>query len=343
MSGTRPRERDRRPHAAAGPDEPPRHRRGGEPAVDRLDGVGGRRRLRRLDQPAQRRRIRQGEHGAGRRARPSRSTASTTPGTYYVVVRALDATGNASAPSNEAHGLPHLVDRLGEPPVAADDDVHVISAVNRTDNVYGQVWIDGVTSQPGPTPSLIAQLGFGPDGSNPAGNAAWQWVDAAFNTDAGNNDEFVASLLPETAGTFDYAYRYSVTGGRDWVYADLDGIGNGYSTGQAGSLTVTPSDDTTAPGRADRAPRVQSASPAGIELGLGCRRRRPEPVRLRGAPRRRVRRAVRADRRRRRRPTSPTRRSTRARRTGTSSARSTRRSTARPTRPPSRRRPSSGP
>ena len=28
--------------------------------------------------------------------------------------------------------------------------------------------------------------------------------------------------------TFDYAYRYSTTGGRDWVYADLDGIGNGY-------------------------------------------------------------------------------------------------------------------
>ena len=29
---------------------------------------------------------------------------------------------------------------------------HTISAVNRTDNVYGQVWIDGATSQPGPTP-----------------------------------------------------------------------------------------------------------------------------------------------------------------------------------------------
>ena len=56
-----------------------------------------------------------------------------------------------------------------------------------------------------------------------------RWVDASFNVDAGNNDEFVASLLPETAGTFDYAYRYSTTNGRDWTYADLDGIGNGYS------------------------------------------------------------------------------------------------------------------
>jgi len=185
--------------------------------------------------------------------------------TYFVIVRALDAAGNASAPSNEVSGLPHLVigwANLQWPPATS----HVVSAVNRTENIYGQVWIDGVTSQPGPTPSLIAQLGFGPDNSDPDGNAAWQWVDAAFNTDAGNNDEFVASLLPETTGTFDYAYRYSVTGGRDWVYADLDGIGNGYSTGQAGSLEVTLSSDTTAPSTPTGL-EIVSASPAGIELG----------------------------------------------------------------------------
>ena len=142
---------------------------------------------------------------------------------------------------------------------------HTVSAVDRTDNAYGQVWIDGVTSQPGATPGLIAQLGFGPDGSNPAGNAAWAWVEAAFNTDAGNNDEFVASLQPEAIGTYDYAYRYSVTDGRDWIYADLDGIGNGYSPDQAGSLTVLSSSDTSAPA-APTGLHVVSASPAGIEL-----------------------------------------------------------------------------
>ena len=51
-------------------------------------------------------------------------------------------------------------------------------------------------------------------------------MSATFNVQAGNNDEFVASLLPEAVGTYDYAYRYSTTEGRDWVYADLDGIGN---------------------------------------------------------------------------------------------------------------------
>ena len=34
---------------------------------------------------------------------------------------------------------------------------------------YGQVWIDGLTSLPGPTPGLRAQLGFGPDSTNPDG------------------------------------------------------------------------------------------------------------------------------------------------------------------------------
>ncbi|HWQ15163.1 MAG TPA: alpha-amylase family glycosyl hydrolase [Roseiflexaceae bacterium] len=184
--------------------------------------------------------------------------------TYYYVVTALDAAGNESDLSNEVSALPHLTigwANLQWPPTMT----HTISTIDRTDTVYGQVWIAGVTNQPGPTPSLRAQLGFGPDGSNPAGNAAWTWVDAAFNVDAGNNDEFQASLLPDAVGTYDYAYRYSTTGGRDWVYADLDGIGNGYSPAQAGSLTVNPSGDTTPPA-APASLRVVSASPDGVAL-----------------------------------------------------------------------------
>ena len=128
---------------------------------------------------------------------------------------------------------------------------HTISAVNRTETAYGQVWIDGVTNQPGPTDSLVAQLGFGPDGSDPAGNAAWTWVEATFNVDAGNNDEFRASMLPDAIGMFDYAYRYTVTNGRDWVYADLDGIQNGYSAAQAGSLVLASRHDGAWPSRPD--------------------------------------------------------------------------------------------
>jgi glycosidase len=185
--------------------------------------------------------------------------------TVYYVVRALDSAGNESLVSNEVSALPHLQigwANLQWPPSMN----HTISAVNRTDNVYGQIWIDGVTNQPGESPSVRAQLGMGPDGSNPAGNAAWTWVEASFNGDRGNNDEYVASLLPEQTGTYDYAYRYTTTDGRDWIYADLDGIGNGYSPSQAGNLVVSPSGDTTAPATPTGFHKV-SGSPTAIEVG----------------------------------------------------------------------------
>ena len=185
--------------------------------------------------------------------------------TYFYIVRALDTAGNESGPSNEVSALPHYTigwANLQWPPTLN----HTISAVNRTNNVYGQVWINGVTNQPGQTPSLRAQLGFGPQGSDPAGNPAWVWVDASFNVDAGNNDEFVASLLPEAVDSYDYAYRYTTTNGRDWVYADLDGTGNGFEPAQAGVLTVDPSSDTTAP-TVPTGLRVLNASPMEIVLG----------------------------------------------------------------------------
>ena len=183
----------------------------------------------------------------------------------YYIVRALDAAGNESAPSNEAVGMPHLLigwANLQWPPSMN----HTISVVDRTDTAYGQVWIDGETSKPGPTESLIAQLGFGPDGSNPAGNPAWMWVDAGFNVDAGNNDEFMASMLPEAIGNYDYLYRYSTTNGRDWLYADLNGpVAAGSLPANPGHLAVVSSGDTDAPAAPTNL-TVVAASPAGVDL-----------------------------------------------------------------------------
>lgn len=182
----------------------------------------------------------------------------------YYVVTALDSAGNESAFSVEASGLPHPTigwANLQWPPSMN----HTLSATTRTDTAYGQVWIDGLTNLPGPTPGLWAQLGFGPQGSNPTGTG-WTWVDASFNTNTGNNDEFKASLLPEAVGVYNYVYRYSTTNGRDWLYADLNGpVAGGTLPPNPGVLTVNPSGDTTAP----VAPAnliVLSASPAAIEL-----------------------------------------------------------------------------
>jgi hypothetical protein len=183
----------------------------------------------------------------------------------HLVVTAVDTAGNESNWSNEVEAIPHLAigwANLQWPPTMT----HTISTVDRTENAYGQVWIDGLTSEPGATPGLWAQLGYGPGGSDPATDPQWSWVDASFNVDAGNNDEFMASLLPEAVGTFDYAYRYSVTGGRDWLYADLNGpVPAGALPPNPGKLTVTSSGDTTAPD-VPSGLTVVTASPAGVEL-----------------------------------------------------------------------------
>ncbi|HET9590127.1 MAG TPA: alpha-amylase family glycosyl hydrolase [Anaerolineales bacterium] len=185
--------------------------------------------------------------------------------THYYVVTALDSTGNESDYSNEVSALPFLTigwANLQWPPTLT----HTLSAINRTDEVYGQVWIDGATDQPGPTPSLIAQAGYGPEGSNPDGNLAWTWEAASFNVDAGNNDEFKASFLPQSAGTFDYVYRYSTTNGNDWLYADFNGpIPTGSLPPNPGKLTVNPTGDDTPPDAPTNLV-VASASPAAIVL-----------------------------------------------------------------------------
>jgi glycosidase len=183
---------------------------------------------------------------------------------YYYVVTAVDAVGNESDRSSEAEALPHLIigwANLQGPPSME----HTISALNPTDNIYGQVWIDGHTDQPGPTEGLMAQVGYGPDGSYPDGNPDWIWVDAVFNVDTGNNDEFRGQLLPDALGTYDYAYRYSTTGGLAWLYADLDGTGNGYDPAQAGNLTVVSSGDTTPPEAPDNL-HLLEASPSFVTL-----------------------------------------------------------------------------
>ena len=181
----------------------------------------------------------------------------------YYVVQALDSAGNESGPSNEVEALPHLVidwSNLQWPP-SGEFTLSVYGGLT----AYGQVWIDGWTNRPGPTPTLQAQLGYGAPGSDPS--VGWTWVGAAFNVDAGSNDEFVASMLPDAVGTYDYLYRYSTTNGRDWLYADLNGpVGNTAAPPpNPGVLTVTASSDTSAPAVPANV-HVVTAGPTAIQL-----------------------------------------------------------------------------
>ncbi|RME37092.1 MAG: hypothetical protein D6793_04745, partial [Thermoflexia bacterium] len=170
-------------------------------------------------------------------------TAVANGTTYYYVVTALDGAGNESRPSGEVAAMPHH--RIGWANLQWPPQMTHTIGLTPTDSFYGQVWIDGVTNQRGATPGLLAQVGFGPTDTPPV---SWTgWTDAVFNTDVDNNDEFRARLVPEYTGTFHVVYRYSTTGGRDWVYADRSGLISPTGVVSPAVLYVLPSADTTPP------------------------------------------------------------------------------------------------
>lgn len=102
-------------------------------------------------------------------------------------------------------------------------------------DVYGQVWVDGVSFNPGATPGLQAWIGYNSENTNPS---TWSnWIAASFNAQAGNNDEYVANLgaALSSQGTYYYAYRYQYNSA-PYVYGGTGGVWNNNS----GTLTVNP-------------------------------------------------------------------------------------------------------
>jgi endonuclease/exonuclease/phosphatase family metal-dependent hydrolase len=110
--------------------------------------------------------------------------------------------------------------------------------------VFGQLWLDGGTPMAGAHSGVVAQLGWGPSGSNPATDEGWTWVPAAFHADVGDRDEFSAQLVaPAAGGAYSYAYRYQLEPGAAWSYADRSderrkGTDDGYQPENAGHLAV---------------------------------------------------------------------------------------------------------
>ncbi|MEQ8986034.1 MAG: chitobiase/beta-hexosaminidase, partial [Deltaproteobacteria bacterium] len=94
----------------------------------------------------------------------------------------------------------------------------------------------------GPGANVIAQIGYGPAGTDPRTSTAWDWQAASFNVNVGNNDEYDGSFTVATPGSYLYTARFSLDGGLSFTYADLDGAGsNGgldFSLAQLGQLTV---------------------------------------------------------------------------------------------------------
>ncbi|MDR0965202.1 MAG: hypothetical protein LBM75_01615, partial [Myxococcales bacterium] len=102
---------------------------------------------------------------------------------------------------------------------------------------YGQVWINGITEAAGAGAGIEGQLGHGPQGTDASQDlSSWSWTAASFNTDDGNNDEYMAAISP-SRGSFSYAYRFRYQSGA-WKYCDLNGSDDGFEVSEQGTLTV---------------------------------------------------------------------------------------------------------
>jgi hypothetical protein len=128
----------------------------------------------------------------------------------------------------------------------------ILEVVGTEVMVYGHVYQAGVTdasSAVDTAPLLIAQLAFGPDGTDPsADDEGWSYVSAAANAawnDAfePGNDEYQAVLVTPAPGEYDYAFRFSADGGLSWTWCDLpqgtpetDGSVDGYQVAASGAL-----------------------------------------------------------------------------------------------------------
>ena len=97
----------------------------------------------------------------------------------------------------------------------------------------------------GSDPRVFAQVGRGPQGTDPRTDPGWGWLDAQFFTQVGDEDRYVAQLphLAAGAGTYSYAFRFSVDEGATTTYCDTNGAGSNpgadFSTANLGVMTLS--------------------------------------------------------------------------------------------------------
>jgi glycosidase len=143
---------------------------------------------------------------------------------YHYVVTAMDATSNLSDRSPEATALPEVA--LTAARLEGTDEVEQqLSAVEPGVPITALVRADGFSEAQGPTVGMLAELGHGPAGSDPA-DAGWTWTSMSFDADIDGADRLVGTVRPEEPGRWAVALRVSTDGGATWTHAGRQGIGD---------------------------------------------------------------------------------------------------------------------
>jgi len=166
--------------------------------------------------------------------------------TYYYVVRGVDTLGNEGGNSNEANATPAFP--IGYAVLQFPKTISQFITANYT-TVYGQIYVAGLTDSGGNPSAILAQLGFGAPGSDPATWTTWSPMSYNSGHTGDNNYEYQGGIRADAVGTYDYLVRFSLDSGQSWTYGDQDGFipPDNPGTNMPGVMTITPSSDTTAP------------------------------------------------------------------------------------------------
>ena len=90
--------------------------------------------------------------------------------------------------------------------------------------VYIRAYEPGLTTLSGEQANLFGWVGYSSTNDNPS-NIGWTWVPATFNVEAGNDDEYQATLSGLPIGTYYYAARFQIGTG-PFVYGGSSGVWN---------------------------------------------------------------------------------------------------------------------
>jgi hypothetical protein len=112
-------------------------------------------------------------------------------------------------------------------------------------NVYAQAYSAGLTDvTAGQAPGISCWIGYSSTDTDPSG-ADFTWIPAGFDSEQGNNDQYILDLGAEVtpAGTYYYASRWSLNGG-PYTYGGIQSDGSyggiwGDDNNISGVLTVT--------------------------------------------------------------------------------------------------------
>jgi hypothetical protein len=170
-----------------------------------------------------------------------------------ILIGTLAVSASAIAGPQSPHYVNGLGAAMGEANFVIQSFPPPFSTVtgSLTPRVYGQIYQRNMTGFIGGNTSIIAQLGYGPVGSNPLVNdSAWAWLNAPYNGPTISvRDEYERQLIGPAPGVYHYTYRFNLsptTAAADvgWTIADRDGAGSdpglSFDPANLGVMTVTP-------------------------------------------------------------------------------------------------------